>query len=108
MAFIKVPDEKKRRLYKFGTKSRETDALLFYIGNQVGCFRLNWTEAPVKYLVCRAVCSTNIHAIDIVFYVLQESFFCVFVERGYLMLQGQQAGRELRAQSAEKVSLFVR
>ncbi|XP_039983754.1 laminin subunit alpha-3 isoform X2 [Xiphias gladius] len=69
MAFIKVPDEKKRRLYKFGTKSRETDALLFYIGNQ-------------------------------------ESFFCVFVERGYLMLQGQQAGRELRAQSAEKVSLF--
>lgn len=43
-----------------------------------------------------------------VFYLLQESFFCVFVEKGFLMLQGQQAGRELRVMSAEKVSLFVR
>ncbi|XP_069378473.1 laminin subunit alpha-3-like [Paralichthys olivaceus] len=38
--------------------------------------------------------------------MLQESFFCVFVERGSLVLQGQQAGQQLRAQSAEKVSLF--
>ncbi|XP_078114223.1 laminin subunit alpha-3 [Sander vitreus] len=69
MAFIKEPDKRKRRLFKFHTNSRETNALLFYIGNE-------------------------------------ESFFCVFVERGFLVLQGQQAGRELRVQSAEKVSLF--
>ncbi|XP_067453634.1 laminin subunit alpha-3 [Thunnus thynnus] len=36
----------------------------------------------------------------------EESFFYVFVEQGFLKLQGQQAGQELRAQSAEKVSLF--
>lgn len=46
--------------------------------------------------------------VDLVFYVLQESFFCVFVERGFLVLRGQQAGRELRARSAERVSLSVR
>ncbi|XP_039668362.1 laminin subunit alpha-3 [Perca fluviatilis] len=69
MAFIKDPDKRKRRWFKFHTNSRETNALLFYIGNE-------------------------------------ESFFCVFVERGFLVLQGQQAGRELRVQSAEKVSLF--
>ncbi len=45
---------------------------------------------------------------DRCFYLLQESFFCVFVERGFLVLQGQQAGGELRVQSAERVSLFVR
>ncbi|XP_070688258.1 laminin subunit alpha-3 [Pempheris klunzingeri] len=69
MAFIKKPYKKKRRLFKFHTNSRETNALLFYIGNE-------------------------------------ECFFCVFVERGFLVLRGQQAGRELRVQSAEKVSLF--
>ncbi len=46
--------------------------------------------------------------IDFVFYSFQESFFCVFVEGGFLVLQGQQKGRELRLQSDEKVSLFVR
>lgn len=35
MAFIKEPDVMKRRLFKFHTKSRETNALLFYIGNEV-------------------------------------------------------------------------
>ncbi|XP_075943399.1 laminin subunit alpha-3 [Anarhichas minor] len=69
MAFVKEPHRKKRRLFKFHTNSRETSALLFYIGNE-------------------------------------ESFFCVFVERGFLVLQGQQAGRELRVQSNESVSLF--
>ncbi|XP_031724153.1 laminin subunit alpha-3 [Anarrhichthys ocellatus] len=69
MAFVKEPHRKKRRLFRFHTKSRETSALLFYIGNE-------------------------------------ESFFCVFVERGFLVLQGQQAGRELRVQSNERVSLF--
>lgn len=54
------------------------------------------------------VTSMVLHMIDFVFYPLQESFFCVFLERGFLVLQGQQAGRELRVQSAEKVSLFVR
>lgn len=37
VAFIKDP-EKKRRIFKFRTKSRETNALLFYIGNEVGVF----------------------------------------------------------------------
>ncbi|XP_051232166.1 laminin subunit alpha-3 isoform X2 [Dicentrarchus labrax] len=69
MALMKEPDKIKRRLFKFYIKSRETNALLFYIGNE-------------------------------------ESFFCVLVERGFLVLQGQQTGRELRLQSAEKVSLF--
>ncbi|KAG7228737.1 hypothetical protein INR49_008515, partial [Caranx melampygus] len=69
MAFIKAPDKKTRRLFRFHTSSRETDALLFYIGNE-------------------------------------EDFFCVYVEGGFLVLQGQQAGRELRAQTAERVSLF--
>ncbi|XP_074492138.1 laminin subunit alpha-3 isoform X2 [Sebastes fasciatus] len=68
MAFIKEPDNKKKRLFKFHTNSQETNALLFYIG-------------------------------------IEETFFCVFVERGFLVLRGQQAGRELRVQSAEKVSL---
>ncbi|XP_045906061.1 laminin subunit alpha-3-like isoform X2 [Micropterus dolomieu] len=68
MAFIKEPDKIKRRLFKFHTNIRETNALLFYIGND-------------------------------------ESFFCVFMERGFLVLQGQQADQELRVQSAEKVSL---
>uniref|UniRef100_A0A8D3CTX3 Laminin, alpha 3 n=1 Tax=Scophthalmus maximus TaxID=52904 RepID=A0A8D3CTX3_SCOMX len=68
MAFVKGPAKKKKRFFKFHTNSRETDALLFYIGNE-------------------------------------ESFFCVFVERGFLVLRGQQAGRELRARSAERVSL---
>ncbi|XP_067369206.1 laminin subunit alpha-3 isoform X2 [Channa argus] len=69
MAIVKEPEKKKRRLFKFHTNSRETNALLFYIGNE-------------------------------------ESFFCVFVERGFLVLEGQHAGQELRAQSAEKISLF--
>ncbi|XP_070764977.1 laminin subunit alpha-3 [Enoplosus armatus] len=69
MAFIKEPDKMKRRLFKFHINSRETNALLFYIGNE-------------------------------------KSFVCVFVERGFLVLQGQRAGGELRARSAEKVSLF--
>ncbi|XP_068581622.1 laminin subunit alpha-3 isoform X2 [Cebidichthys violaceus] len=71
MAFIKDPHKKKRRLFRFHTNSRETNALLFYIGNE-------------------------------------ESFFCAFVERGFLVLQGQQAGRQLRVQSDERVSLFGR
>lgn len=37
MAFIKNPD-KKRSLFRFQTKSRETNALLFYIENKVGIF----------------------------------------------------------------------
>lgn len=45
---------------------------------------------------------------DYVFHPLQESFFWVVLERGFLVLQGRQAGRELRVQSVEKVSLFVR
>ncbi|KAM7012856.1 laminin subunit alpha-3-like [Tautogolabrus adspersus] len=69
LAFIKEPDKIKRRLFRFHTNSRETNALIFYIGNQ-------------------------------------DSFFCLSVERGFLVLQGQQAGREIRVQSDEKVSLF--
>lgn len=57
-----------------------------------------FTEAPVIL----------IDKIDLVFFPLQESYFCVFVERGFLVLQGQQMGREIRRQSAENVSLFVR
>lgn len=37
MAFIKNPD-KKTSLFKFRTKSRETNALLFYIENKVAIF----------------------------------------------------------------------
>ncbi|XP_058495004.1 laminin subunit alpha-3 isoform X2 [Solea solea] len=69
MAFVKEPEKKKRRLFKFHTNSREADALLFYIGNEA-------------------------------------SFLCAFVERGFLVLQARQAGRERRAQSAEKMTLF--
>ncbi|XP_047442348.1 laminin subunit alpha-3 [Mugil cephalus] len=69
MVFIKKPDMKRRLLFKFHTRSQETNALLFYIGDE-------------------------------------DSFFCVFVERGLLVLQGQQAGEELRVQSAERVSLM--
>ncbi|XP_054459158.1 laminin subunit alpha-3 [Anoplopoma fimbria] len=69
MAFIKEPHKTKRRRFMFHTNSRETDALLFFIGNE-------------------------------------ESFFCVFLKRGFLVLQGQQAGRALRVQSYERVSLF--
>nr|XP_046248654.1 laminin subunit alpha-3-like [Scatophagus argus] len=71
MALIKDPDMMKRRQFKFHTNSRETNALLFYIGNE-------------------------------------ESFFSVFLEKGFLVLQGKQMGREVRQQSAEKVSLFDR
>lgn len=35
MAFVKGPAKKKKRFFKFHTNSRETDALLFYIGNEV-------------------------------------------------------------------------
>lgn len=35
MAFIKDPDNLKRRFFKFRTQSRETNALLFVIGNEV-------------------------------------------------------------------------
>ncbi|XP_056233586.1 laminin subunit alpha-3 isoform X1 [Seriola aureovittata] len=69
LAFIKEPDKKTRRLFRFHTNSREADALLFYIGDE-------------------------------------ESFFWLHVERGFLVLQGRQDGRELRAQTAEKVSLI--
>uniref|UniRef100_A0A3B4VLD6 Laminin G domain-containing protein n=1 Tax=Seriola dumerili TaxID=41447 RepID=A0A3B4VLD6_SERDU len=69
LAFIKEPDKRTRRLFRFHTNSRETDALLFYIGNE-------------------------------------ESFFWLYVKRGFLVLQGQQNGRERRAQTAEKVSLI--
>ncbi|XP_060887535.1 laminin subunit alpha-3 isoform X1 [Labrus mixtus] len=69
LAFIKEPDKIKKRLFRFHTNSRETNALIFYIGNQ-------------------------------------DSFFCLSVERGFLVLQGQQAGREIRVQSDQKVSLF--
>ncbi|XP_027884785.1 laminin subunit alpha-3 [Xiphophorus couchianus] len=69
MAFLKEPQKKKRRLFRFNTSSRETNALLFCIGNE-------------------------------------ESFFCVCVERGFLVLEGQQGGRQLRNQSSAQVSLF--
>lgn len=36
MALVKGPDKIKRRVFKFHTNSRETNALLFYIGNEVG------------------------------------------------------------------------
>lgn len=52
--------------------------------------------------------SLVLNIIDFMFYSFQDSYFCVFVERGFLVLQGQQKGRELRLQSDEKVSLFVR
>lgn len=68
MALVKWPNEKKRKLLRFQTNSRETNALLFYIGNE-------------------------------------ESFFCVFLERSLLVLQGREAGREFRLSSANKVSL---
>lgn len=35
MAFTKEPHEIRRRLYKFDVKSREPNALLFYIGTEV-------------------------------------------------------------------------
>lgn len=35
MALVKWPNEKKRKLLRFQTNSRETNALLFYIGNEV-------------------------------------------------------------------------
>lgn len=38
MAFIKDPDDRKRRFFKFHTKSRETNALLFFIGTKVSIF----------------------------------------------------------------------
>ena len=43
MAYIKEPDRKKRRLFKFHTNSQEKNALLFYIGNEV-----NFTETLTK------------------------------------------------------------
>ncbi|XP_061594014.1 laminin subunit alpha-3 isoform X2 [Cololabis saira] len=69
MAYVKEPGKKKRRLIKFHTKSRETDALLFCIGSE-------------------------------------ESFWCLFVERGLLVLQGQQENRKLRVESPDRISLF--
>lgn len=39
--------------------------------------------------------------------LFQDAFFCVIVEGGFLVLRGWQAGREVRVQSAAKVSLFV-
>ncbi|KAM6921996.1 uncharacterized protein FYW49_007623 [Xenentodon cancila] len=38
----------------------------------------------------------------------EELFWCLFVERGLLVLQGQQEDRKLRVQSPDRVSLFVR
>ncbi|XP_041646420.1 laminin subunit alpha-3-like [Cheilinus undulatus] len=69
LVFLKDPGKVKTRLFRFHMKSRETNGLIFYIGNQ-------------------------------------ESFFCLFVERGFLVLQGHQAGRQIRIQSHEKVLLF--
>nr|XP_057929016.1 laminin subunit alpha-3 isoform X2 [Doryrhamphus excisus] len=71
MASVKEPHKSRRRLFKFHTKSRETNALLFYMGNN-------------------------------------ESFWCLFVARGYLVLEGQQAGGRRQVQSDDKVSLFDR
>ncbi|TWW57618.1 Laminin subunit alpha-3 [Takifugu flavidus] len=68
VAFIKDP-KRNRRIFKFRTKSRETNALLFYIGNK-------------------------------------ETFFCLILEGGLLVLRGREAGKELRVQSAGQVSLF--
>ncbi|XP_072771154.1 laminin subunit alpha-3-like [Nerophis lumbriciformis] len=69
MALVKEPHKRRRRLFKFRTNSRETDALLFYVGGD-------------------------------------ESFWCLIVERGYLVLQGRRAGRLRRVQSDRRVSLF--
>ncbi|XP_054646026.1 laminin subunit alpha-3 [Dunckerocampus dactyliophorus] len=69
IASVKEPHKSKRRLFKFHTNSRETNALLFYMGNN-------------------------------------ESFWCLFVEQGYLVLEGQQVGGLRRVQSDDKVSLF--
>lgn len=38
MAFIKDPGSRKRRFFKFHTKSRETNTLLFFIGTKVSIF----------------------------------------------------------------------
>ncbi|KAF7203316.1 laminin subunit alpha-3-like [Nothobranchius furzeri] len=35
----------------------------------------------------------------------EESYFCVFLERGFLVLRGRQANKELRVQSPDQVSL---
>ncbi|XP_022072198.2 laminin subunit alpha-3 [Acanthochromis polyacanthus] len=69
MVLIKEPDKKKKRRIRFHTNSRETNALLFYIGNE-------------------------------------DSFVCLFLDRGFLVLQGRQADRDLRIQASERVSLF--
>ncbi|XP_061635603.1 laminin subunit alpha-3 [Phyllopteryx taeniolatus] len=66
---LKEPHERRRRLFKFRTNSRDTDALLFYMGTE-------------------------------------EAFWCLLVERGHLLLQGQRAGIKRRARSADKVSLL--
>ncbi|XP_061540188.1 laminin subunit alpha-3-like [Phycodurus eques] len=66
---VKEPHKRRRRLFKFHTNSRDTDALLFYMGTE-------------------------------------EAFWCLLVERGHLVLQGQHAGIKQRARSADKVSLF--
>lgn len=65
------------------------------------------TRKTAERSTLQATC-TVLNMIDFVFYLLQESFFCVFLERSFLVLQGQQEGRELRLHSSEKVSLTVR
>lgn len=46
---------------------------------------------------------------DNVFYLLQESFLCVFVEQGLMILKGQQGGQVVKPQKSDKkVSLTVR
>lgn len=95
LAFLKEPQTLKRRLFKFHTKSREADALLFFIGNEVRSAGQSTDSCSSQDSLC-------------VLFLIQESFVCVFVEQGFLVLRGQQAGRALRVQTSDKVSLFVR
>lgn len=109
-AFLKEPDRTKRRIFKFHINSRETNALLFYIGNEVYQSNSYWHKLSVQTVEgsTSQVSYIVLNTIYFVFCLLQESFFCVFLERGFLVLQGWQGGHEIRRQSAEKVSLFVR
>ncbi|XP_051929111.1 laminin subunit alpha-3 [Hippocampus zosterae] len=68
-ALVKEPHDRRRRIFKLHTNSRDTDALLFYMGTE-------------------------------------EAFWCLLVEQGHLVLQGQNVAIKERARRNDKVSLF--
>lgn len=94
MALLKEPDRIKRRLFKFHINSRETNALLFYIGNEVYQSYSYWHELSVKTVDGDAWLHTRYLTAFLCFVCYRNLFsVCFWREASWYCKDGKQVER---------------